>query len=188
MKKIRAEYPEEFLNKLTEQFVTGGLASGREDRVRAEIIKVRERNYDSLFLEMYFALKNTHHEDAIEALKACHEVMEFDEVIRISHEAEAELTSKMLNYLERKPSIVAKKGGEGRAAKFRALEAETIRLYKLGQANWPSGRNHAPAAALAITPQIVEFSLKGDGDLSPTTNKPLEWIRSHINAMKNNPS
>ena len=69
-------------------------------------------------------------------------------------------------------------GGEGRAAKFRLLEAETIRMFEAG--SWRT----APAAAVDITPVIVELSKKGNGNLLPSTTKPLAWIRAHIKKQK----
>ena len=72
---------------------------------------------------------------------------------------------------------IARSGGEGRAAKYQALEAETIRLYL--EKEWK-----APAAAKEITPKIVALSKGGAGDLAPTTQKPLEWIRAYIRAQK----
>lgn len=73
---------------------------------------------------------------------------------------------------------IAKSGGDGRSAKYKALEAETIRLYVAGE--WAS----TPAAAQEITPKIVALSKKGAGDLAPTTQKPLEWIRAHVRSQK----
>ena len=72
---------------------------------------------------------------------------------------------------------IARSGGEGRAAKYKALEAETIRLYL--EKKWS-----APEAAREITPQIVALSKNGGGDLAPTTQKPLEWIRAYIRGQK----
>lgn len=67
----------------------------------------------------------------------------------------------------------AKKGGDARANLFDKLEEETIRLYVEG--NWKS----APEAALEITPLIVQMLKNGNGDLAPTTTKPLAWIRAY---------
>lgn len=67
---------------------------------------------------------------------------------------------------------LAKTGGDARAGAFDKLEQETIRLYREG--NWRS----VPEAALEITPKIVKMSRNGNGDLAPTTTKPLAWIRA----------
>ncbi|NHZ62636.1 hypothetical protein [Massilia genomosp. 1] len=75
-------------------------------------------------------------------------------------------------------SSVARSGGEGRSAKLKILEKETIRLYLAGA--WKS----VPLAAQEITPQIVKFSSKGNGDLAATTTKPLEWIREFKQSQK----
>jgi hypothetical protein len=79
-------------------------------------------------------------------------------------------------------SEIAKAGGDGKAAKYKALEAETLRRYSAQ--DWPS----VPAAALEITPHIVAMSKNGLGDLMPSTTKPLEWIRAYKRAQKNKPS
>lgn len=76
----------------------------------------------------------------------------------------------------------AQEGGKARANLFEKLEKETIRLYVEGKQNgkWES----VPEAALEITPQIVAMSRHGNGDLSPTTTKPLEWIRAYNRRKK----
>lgn len=75
-------------------------------------------------------------------------------------------------------SSIARSGGEGRSAKLKILEKETIRLYLAG--SWKS----VPLAAQEITPLIVTFSSKGNGDLAATTTKPLEWIREFKQRQK----
>jgi hypothetical protein len=77
---------------------------------------------------------------------------------------------------------IATTGGAGRAAKFKPLEDETIRLYLAKE--WKS----VPDAALEITPIIVAMSKRGNGDLVDATTKPLEWIRAYNRAKKSNPS
>lgn len=79
---------------------------------------------------------------------------------------------------KKKSQSIAKIGGDTRSSKFKKLQSETIRLYKLG--TWKS----VPIAAQEITPSIVEFSKKGNGDLLPSTKKPLEWIREYERAKK----
>ena len=73
---------------------------------------------------------------------------------------------------------IAKTGGAGRAAKFKPLEDETIRLYLAKK--WKS----VPDAAFEITPIIVAMSKGGKGDLVKATTKPLEWIRSYNKTNK----
>ncbi|WP_426104824.1 hypothetical protein [Massilia sp. TSP1-1-2] len=83
-------------------------------------------------------------------------------------------TEESLNYMR------AKAGGDARSAKIKACEQETIRLYKLGR--WGS----LPEAALAITPQVVEFS-KNHTKLQPSTTRPLKWIRAYVASLKGQP-
>lgn len=79
-----------------------------------------------------------------------------------------------------KAKNTARKGGLGKRAKLDMLEAETLRRYKAGK--WKS----ASAAAIEITPDIVAMSRVGNGIyLQPSTTKPLEWIRAHVNATQN---
>lgn len=77
---------------------------------------------------------------------------------------------------------IAEAGGNGRALKFKSLQAATIELYKAG--NWPS----IPLAALEITPKIIALSKKGNGELVPTTTKPIQWIRAYVKSQKGSPS
>lgn len=77
-----------------------------------------------------------------------------------------------------KAQEIARRGPRVRKAKMDVLEAETIRRYEQG--TWKS----LPAAAHEITPLIVAFSKNGNGDLLPSTTKPLEWIRAHKRAPK----
>lgn len=85
---------------------------------------------------------------------------------------------QQMNHLIQKPKDIARKGGLGRAAKYDRLREATIRLYE--SKTW----KNAVTAALAITPQIVEMSRNGNGDLAPTTTKPLAWIREYIRMKK----
>jgi len=73
---------------------------------------------------------------------------------------------------------IAKKGGDARSSKFQLLQSETIKLYKMG--TWKS----VPIAAQEITPKIVALSKDSNGDLLPSTTKPLEWIREHKKLTK----
>lgn len=182
MKKIRGEYSDEFIEKITEQFLSSMGEPDRVSRIRAEIVQVRAENYDAIFLEMLFALKNVMHEDAVRGVQMLLETTELDDILNKCHDEERRLADLIINYLEKKPSVVAKAGGDGRAAKFKRLEAETISLYKAG--TWAS----VPDAALTITPIIVKMSSRGNGDLKPSTTKPLEWIRAHVKSEKDSPS
>ncbi|WP_426113695.1 hypothetical protein [Massilia sp. PWRC2] len=184
MDKLRGRFSAEFLNDLTERIITG-LGGGVEERFRVEIAKVRAANHDPIFMEILMARKNMLLDDAIRHIGKMVEVSEADdgEIDRLK--AGVRLLDQLLEYHDEKSSAVAKSGGDGRAAKIKALEDETIRLYKLGPDGdaWPTGKSHAPTAALEITPKVVAFS-KGRGNLLRTTTKPLEWIRAHLKAVK----
>lgn len=183
MQKVRNKYSDEFIKNITEEFLSGGLVRpDHMERVRNEIAKVRQHDYCAIFLEMFFALRNVHFEDSLEASERLMEVVDMDELIKLSLEAELDLSELIINYLDSKPKAVAKAGGQGRAAKFASLKAETIRLFNEG--SWKS----VPTAALAITPKIVAHSKPNNGNLLPTTTKPLEWLREHVKAEKSKPS
>lgn len=77
-----------------------------------------------------------------------------------------------------KSTIRAQLGGLTRATKFKRLEEETIRLYLEGK--WKSD----PLAAEEITPKIVLMSKDGNGDLLPSTTKPLQWIRKYKKSVR----
>lgn len=185
MKKVRDGYSVEFIDRLTEEFISGGMAHGNEERVRAEILKVRAKNHSALFLEMHFAVKNIQLEDAMTAIRMSTKVMEDDDISIALYQKDADLADEMLAYHEGRSVAVAKSGGDGRAAKFDRDKAETIRLYEIGKAagKWQTGRHHVPDAALEITPQIVSFS-KGRGNLVATTTMPKTWIKEHIKAQR----
>jgi len=181
MKKVRDNYSDEFINKITEEFLSGGMAKYDVDRVREKIKKLRQENHCALFLEMHFAVISILLEDSIEASKRLMASMELDELVTDCHVEEARLLNLIIGYLDGKPVELAKSGGAGRSAKFKMLEAETIRLYELGK--WKS----VPIAAQEITPKIVALSKNGNGDLLPSTTKPLEWIRAFKKSQKSNP-
>ena len=185
MKKIREGYSTEFIEKITENFLSGVSDSDRVSRVRTEIARVRQKNHDALFLEMLLALQNVNHQDSLEASRKLMEVINLDDSIKQLFGEELRLANMLLTYSESKPSAIAKTGGDGRAAKFDDDKAETIRLYEIGKAagNWQTGRHHVPDAALEITPQIVSFS-KGKGNLVATTEMPKTWIKKHIKAQR----
>lgn len=85
-----------------------------------------------------------------------------------------EVQRRIISNLKGKPAKIARSGGQGKAVKFKTLEAETLRLFNEGE--W----KNASAAALEITPKIVALSRNGNGDLSPTTLKRLQWIRNEL--------
>jgi hypothetical protein len=102
-----------------------------------------------------------------------------DRQIESAKRREAEISA-----LKNKPKEIAGKGGLGRKRKFDVLEEETIRIYEAGKSKWTS----LPIAAQDITPIIVAMSKDGNGDLLPSTTKPLEWIRAHVKRGKSSPS
>lgn len=183
MQKVRSEYSEEFIEKITEEFLSGGLVTAdRVERVRNEIAKVRERNHNAIFLEMLYALRNISFEDSLTANKMLMEVVDMNDLVEQCFQKELELSDVIIKYLDSKPKAVARAGGEGRAAKFASLKAETIKLFNEG--SWKS----LPDAALEITPKIVAYSKPNNGNLLPTTTKPLEWLREYAKAEKSKSS
>lgn len=90
----------------------------------------------------------------------------------------AKAAAAVENIQKSKAKEIARRGPEVRKAKMDFLEAETIKLFEQGK--WKS----VPTAALEITPKIVALSKNGNGNLSPSTTKPLEWIRAHKSRSK----
>jgi hypothetical protein len=184
MDTIREKYTVELINKLTDEFLST-LEGDHAERVRVELKKIREHNYDPLFLEMYFAMIKVNYEDAVgviaKSIEADEQLAKLDSEMQGINDARMAKTGKMITYLTRLPSERAKKGGDAKSARLRPAEAQTIKLYKLG--TWKS----AALAAAELTPQIVAYSRNGKGDLSPSTTKPLEWIRAYLRSQKSSP-
>lgn len=192
MKKIHDQYSADFIDKLTEQFISGPMARGNEDRIRAEILKVRARDYSPLFLEMYFAVISIQLEDAIKFVNMSLNAMEIDDLVIDAFHEETALTDKILAYHEGRSVAVAKAGGDGRAAKLKDLEKETIKLYQAMLEDRDSvcnpdsagKRTSIPLVAQKITPLIVDLSKRNGVNLLPTTTKPLAWIRAYVKSQK----
>lgn len=178
MDKVRGEYSDDFIEKLTEEFLTGGLAGDNVERVRSKIKEVRMKNHHPIFLEMQYAALLVRHEDTHTAIHKLQEVIDLDEQVYDLASKELRLADLQIEFFSLRASSIAQKGGMGRSAKYKILEEETIRLYKGG--TWKS----VPQAAAEITPQIVNLSRNGNGDLMSTTTKPLEWIRSYVKSKK----
>jgi hypothetical protein len=175
-------YSKEFVDRLTEDFLSGPLAQYDRQRIAKKIIEVRKADHCPIFLEMLHAVYLVQLEDAIKCIREWGEISKLDDLVNECYEEEAKISNVHIAYLANKPRLVAKTGGDARSALFKALEVETIRLYKLGK--WMS----LPLAALEITPKIVAFSRHGKGDLAETTNKPLEWLRKYVKSEKSKPS
>ena len=196
MRKIRAEYSTEFIEKITESFLSDLGDADRISRVRAELVRVREKNHDALFLEMSFALKNVIHQESLEASRKLIEVIDLDDAIKALFDEELRLANILLAYSESKPSEIAKSGGDGRAEKLKVLENETIRLYKIklehreskGSPNMTRKRTSIPLDAQEITPLIVKLSTKNGVNLLPTTTRPLAWLRAFVKSQKSSAS
>jgi hypothetical protein len=184
MEEIRENYPVELINRITDEFLST-FEGDHAGRVRAELKKIREENYDPLLLEMYFAMVKVNYEDAVSvigrSIEADKQLEKLDSEMHGVQDARIAIAGKMISYLTCLPRERAKKGGDAKSARLRPAETETIRLYKLG--TWKS----ASLAAAEITPQIVAFSRNGKGDLSPSTTKPLEWIRAYVRSQKSSP-
>jgi hypothetical protein len=182
VKKIRANYSDESLQAFTADFLNGGIVSpGNVERVREKIRIVREENYDALFLEMMHAVILITLEDALEGFKKYENCLEIsdqrielaDQMVLIGNRHIA-LAEQQITSSEEKTKDDRRKGGKGRSIKLKRSEIETIRLYKLG--TWDS----IPLAATELTPIVVKFSKNGNGNLSPSTTKPLKWIRNYV--------
>lgn len=175
-------YSKKAVDKFTEDFLSGPLAQYDRQRIAKKIIEVREADYCPIFLEMLHAVYLVQLEDAIKCIRGWGEISQLDDVVNECYEEEAKMFNMQIAHLTNKPRLVAKTGGDARSALFKALEVETIRLYKLGK--WRS----LPLAARDITPKIVALSRHGNGDLVETTNKPLEWLRKYVKSEKSRPS
>lgn len=175
-------YSKEFLDKLTEDFLSGPLAQYDRQRIGKKITEIRKADHCPIFLEMLHAVHLVLLEDAVKCIAVYGELSKFDDLIREAQDEADRHSDLIFNALYDRPSRIAKTGGDARSALFKALENETIRLYKSG--NWTS----LPSAALEITPKIVALSKNGNGDLVETTNKPLQWLRKYAKSQRSKPS
>lgn len=175
-------YSKEFLDKVTEDFLSGPLSQYDRQRIRKKITEIRKADHCPIFLEMLHAVYLVQLEDALTCIAAYGELSKFDDLIGECRDEEDKLSDLYLNALHDRPSRIAKTGGDARSALFKKLEIETIRLYKTG--TWTS----LPSAALEITPKIVALSKNGNGDLVETTNKPLQWLRKYAKSQRSKPS
>lgn len=180
---MKLEYSDEFVKTITEDFILKVVHPDHAESVRVEAARLREKKHDALFLELDLARTKVYLEKAkvdIRTLVKMIEVLDLleekhSELVNMAFDEELRLNKLIINYWERKPKVVAKAGGDGRAEKFKALEIETIKLYQEG--SWAT----VPLAAQEITPKIVAMSERA---LAPTTNKPLEWIRAYRKSLK----
>ncbi len=179
--ELNNELDDEFIDKITAPFFEI-LHEEDVEKVKEEFHAIHNRKHDPLILELMLAksqvdLKTTfqHWEQFISSNEQVDLLM--IEATKLEHDGTDKILEHLIQKVEKltqKPKDIARKGGLGRAAKYDRLKEETIRLYE--NQTW----KNAATAALAITPQIVEMSRNGNGDLAPTTSKPLAWIREYI--------
>jgi hypothetical protein len=175
-----SEHHDEFLAEITEEFLARLPAEIDRDRVREEWHLVRGRGLSKETLQVSYALLSVRYREALSVIKQLCELSELDDVLIDVDQEQATLSDKIIDYYEKRDEKfreAVKKGGSVKATRMNILKEETIRLYKQG--TW----KNATQAAMEITPKIVQYS-KGRGDLLPSTQKPLAWIREYIKKQK----
>jgi hypothetical protein len=173
---------DEFIEKITDDMLSKVKHLCNLEDVKRELEIIRQAKRSVHLLEIKFAINKVLLEKAIETVNQLVKIAEMDDAYITCLEHEADLSDTMIDHFEKKPKKLAQSGGEGRAAKFAILEEKTIMLYEAGIDDWDS----IPDAATKITPEIVALSKNGNGDLLPSTIKPLQWIRKYVrkNAKK----
>lgn len=177
-------FDQEFVEHFVPQFFAE-LPPENCKKVTKRFMAIRQRKLSAPALELLLAKAWVNFQNALELICQLHKSDNPIDSTSEAYNLEDDVTDQVLeqllqqvNLLLQKPKEIARKGGLGRAAKYDRLREQTIRLYE--RQTW----KNAATAALAITPQIVEMSRNGNGDLAPTTSKPLAWIREYIRMKK----
>ena len=177
-------FDKEFVEHFFPQFFAE-LPAENYEKVTKRFRAIRQRKLSAPALELLLAKSWVNFQNALELIRQLQGKDNLADSIIEANDLENDVTDQVLklilqqvSHLIQKPKDIARKGGLGRAAKYDRLREETIRLYE--SQTW----KNAATAALAITPQIVEMSRNGNGDLAPTTTKPLAWIREYIRMKK----
>jgi hypothetical protein len=108
MKKVRANYSEDFIKLITDEFLAISQEKFDVIRLREKIKSVRKENIDSLILEMKFAKLLLTYEDAIVGIKKMAAVMDISEAIQILADEEIRLMELQLVYSKEGPSAIAR--------------------------------------------------------------------------------
>ncbi|MFM0451690.1 hypothetical protein PQR21_14985 [Paraburkholderia nemoris] len=166
MNDIREGYGAEFIDYLTNEF-----AKPLDDRSDLftkndfldELRKVRENNYEPLYLEMIFALHNVFISGFRKGLGLYQSAIEITEVELEIYEKHVDIQDGMIKYLERQPTENAKKAKEAQDSKL-----DPVREYAWKLANekpYPSRRQ----AVLSIKEAVLAYAKSIEGvRLSPT--------------------
>jgi hypothetical protein len=141
MNDIRDEYGAEFIEYLTNEFAKS--LDGRSEVFTKndfldELRKVREHNYEPLYLEMIFALHNVFLSGFRKGLGLYQSAIEITEVELEIYEKHVDIQDGMIKYLERQPTENAKKAKEAQDSKL-----DPVREYAWKLANekpYPSRR------------------------------------------------
>jgi hypothetical protein len=137
MNEIRGEYGDDFIQKITSDFVNAFKSEIiYEDGLLEKISSVRSENHDPLFAEMLLALWMVFVDQSRKALLLHREAMDIDEVRFDLHEAEHILTDKIIAYLEDKPKQNAKKGAEALHNKPGGSREKRAKIREL----WATGK------------------------------------------------
>jgi hypothetical protein len=155
MNDIRDELGAEFMECFTEEFaglLDGGTGLITKVELLREIEKVREHNYEPLYLEMLFALNSLFLSKYRDGLELQQKAIGLSELELNVYEKHVSIQEGMIGHLERQPIEKAKKAKAAQAAKW-----EPIRQYAIGLANegnYPSRRQ----AVLAIKDRVIEYA------------------------------
>jgi len=158
MNDIREEYAAEFVEKYTNEFVKG--LGGRsklisETELRDEIRKVRDHNYDPMFMEMLFAMFQVFLKKYENGVRKYREAMDLTEVELGIHDKHFDILEGMIDYLETKPKKVAKIGADARHDKPGGSRAKRQAIRDI----WASGKYDTRARCAEEESRALGMSL-----------------------------
>ena len=165
MNAIREEFGAEFIDYLTDEFAKSLDAHSEvfaKNEFLDELKKVREHNYEPLYLEMIFALHNVFLSGFRKGLGLYQSAMEITEAELDIYEKHVDIQEGMINFLERQPTENAKRAKEAQDSKL-----NPVREYAWNLANeksYPSRRQ----AVLSIKDAVLVYAKSIEGvRLSP---------------------
>lgn len=183
MNDIRQEYGDEFIEYLTREF---SKPLGDENPIFSkndllnEVRKVREHNYEPLFLEMAFAMCQMFLRKQREIFLSYQQASDLTELELKLYEKHVEILEGIVDYLERQPTEKGKKAKAAQDAKWEPVRQFAFDLAQNG--NFPSRSQ----AVLAIKDQVLEKA--SSVGLSMSSQRATKTIDEWLSTRGYNPS
>ncbi|MFZ6754511.1 hypothetical protein ACO0KY_14160 [Undibacterium sp. Dicai25W] len=190
MDDIRSDLGDEFIEKITEEFIenmtrTTMLPSMKAEHLRAKIKEVRGKNHDPIFLELTLSCSELFIGTLKDYIKKLENIIDIDENIQDLWDAEVSLQDKMLDYLKGKSKENAKKGGQAKAIKTEKCRNEFLRLVDERKPPFDKSKVGLAEAVLELKPLIVKYAKENQSSvITASTNLPVKWLNQHWNLPK----